>query len=215
MSITLKVEKREEKGRNTDTLRAENQIPAVVYGLDKEPVSIKLSRSDFDRAYRDAGESTVISLDIDGKTEQVLIHDAQYNPLTNFTSHADFLRVDMNKKVETAIALTLVGEAPVVKSEGASLTHAVEEINVRALPNDLVKEIEVDVSQLTTLEDVIHVKDLVIPSAIEVLDDAELTVVTVQAPRSEAEMEGLDAPVETGDINAIEVEAEVKEDSAE
>lgn len=217
MSITLKVEKREEKGRGTDALRAENLVPAVVYGLDKEPVSITVGRSDFDRIYKEAGESTVVSLDLDGSTEQVLIHDIQHDPLTGFTTHADFLRVDMKKKVETAISLILVGEAPVVKSEGASLTHAVEEINVRALPNDLVKEIEVDVSGITTLDDVIHVSDLTIPASIEVLDEGDLTVVTVQPPRSEEEMEDLDAPVEEGDVNAVEVaaDAESEEESGE
>jgi large subunit ribosomal protein L25 len=210
-NITLKAEARELEGRATNALRDENIVPAVVYGAGEEPVNIKVSRSDFDRTYRQAGESTVVNLELDGKTIPTLIHDVQFDPRTDFSRHADFLRIDMNKPVETAVALSFVGEAPAVEVQGGMLITSLEEVEVRALPTALVREIEVDISTLATFDDAIHVSDIKAPEGVEILTDMELTVATAQPPRSEEEMEDLDAPVE-GDVDAVEVSTEKKEE---
>lgn len=210
-TITLKVEARELEGRATNELRDENIVPAVVYGAGEEPVNIKVSRSDFDRAYRKAGESTVVNIELDGKAIPTLIHDVQLNPRTDFTRHVDFLRIDMNKPVEASVSLAFVGESAAVEVQGGTLITNLEEVDVKALPSALVREIEVDISALATFDDSIHVSDLKAPEGVEILTDGERTIATVQAPRSEEEMEDLDAPVE-GDVDAVEVSTEKKED---
>jgi large subunit ribosomal protein L25 len=209
-TITLNVETRNLSGRKTNALRAENIVPAVIYGLGKDAVNVQLNRGEFDRAYSEAGESTVIELNLNGSAEQVLIHDVQFDPLTDFTSHIDFMRIDMNKEVEAAVELVPVGESMAVKSLGGTLVQALEELEVRALPNNLVREIEFDISKLATFDDVLHVSDLSIPAGIEVLADAETVVAIVQPPRDEAEMAELDAPV-NADVSKVEVAKEKKE----
>lgn len=210
-SITLKAEQRELQGRATNALREENIVPAVVYGAGEEVINIKVDRSDFDRTYRNAGESTVVTIELDGKQISTLIHDVQRDPRTDFTTHADFLRIDMNKKVETAISLEFTGESEAVNVLSGTFVTSLEEVEVEALPSALVRSIEVDISSLKTFDDAIHVSDLKAPEGVEITTDPELTVATVQPPRSEEEMEDLDAPVE-GDVENVEVTTEKKEE---
>lgn len=212
-TLILKADARELKGRATNDLRADNTIPAVVYGAGETPVSIQVSRSEFDRAYRQAGESTVVQLELAGKQIPVLIHDLQFDPQTDFTIHADFLRVDMTKPVEAAIELVFVGESAAVETLGGTLVKSMEEVEVRALPGALVRQIEVDITKLATFDDAIHISDLAIPAGIEVLSEGDGVIATVQPPLSEDEMAALDAPVEL-DVNAVEVLTEKKEDEA-
>jgi large subunit ribosomal protein L25 len=211
---TLHITAEIRQDEKSDALRAEGRIPAVVYGLNKEPLSIIVLRNDFDKAFEQAGESTVIKVDVNGAEETVLIQDYQIDPITDFTTHADFLRVDMNKPVETAISLEFIGESAAVKTLGGTLVQQIDEIEVKALPSALVRSIEVDISALATFDDAIHVSDLTIPEGIEVKSDAETVVALVQEPRSQEEMDALDEDVEM-DVDAVEVSTEKKEEEDE
>ncbi len=182
-TITLSANIREQMGRKTDALRSEGVIPAVVYGLDVEPKNIQLARNAFDRVLKTAGESTVIELDVDGNKENVLIQDVQRDALTEFTKHVDFRRVDMNTKVDASISISVIGDAPAVTVHGGTLMQTIDEIDVRALPSDLVKEVEVDAAGLATFDDSLHVSDIQIPNGIEVLTDMDQVIATVAAPR--------------------------------
>lgn len=213
-TTTLKATARTIMGRKTDALRADNTMPAVIYGLKQEPINIQVSRSEFDRAYQDAGESTVVQLDVDGTMIPVLIHDTQYDTMTDFTTHADFIRVDMNKPVEAKIQILLTGESAAVEVMGGVLVHSTEELEVRALPSALVREIELDLSALKTLDDVLRVSDIKVPAGIEVLTEGNMVVVSVQPPRNEKDLEDLNAPV-NADISAVEVTTEKKEEAEE
>ena len=210
-TIILKAESRELMGRATNDLRAENIVPAVLYGAGEEAQNLKVSRSEFDRVYRQAGESTVVQLEINGVQVPVLIHDVQFDPKIDFTAHVDFLRIDMNKPVEAAIELVFIGESHAVHGLGGTLVTSVEEIEVRALPASLVRQIEVDITKLATFDDAIHVSDLNIPEGIEVLTESDVVLATVQPPRDESELEALDAPVEAN-IDAVEVTTEKKDE---
>jgi len=210
MQLTIPAKLRNETGRKTNILRAEGSVPAVVYGFEIEPTNITIDRNEMERMYKSAGESTILTVDIDGKTHEVLIQDVQRDALTGFFTHVDFRKIDMTKKVEAEISLTLVGEAPAVKELGGSLIQSLEEVQVEALPNALVREIEVDVSQLATFDDVVHVKDLIAPAGIDILTDENRTIASVQPPRSEEEMAALEEEV-TEDVDAVEVTSEKKE----
>lgn len=204
---------REEKGRKTNVLRENGKIPAVMYGFETEPVRLTLDRNAFNKVYAQAGESTVVDLEVGGKTHPVLIVDTQRNPITDFFTHVDFRRVDMKRKIEAKIPLKLVGESAAVKGLGGTLIQSLEEIEVKSLPDALVHEIEVDIAALATFDDVIRVKDIKVPAGIEVETSLEQAVATVQPPRSEEELAALDSAVDA-DVSKVEITTEKKEEEA-
>lgn len=212
MQLTITAEARSEMGRKTNSLRAEGKMPAVVYGFEIEPTNITVDRNEMERIYRQAGESTILNVNIDGKEHSVLIQDIQRDPLTGFFTHADFRKIDMSQKVEATIELTVVGEAPAVKELGGTLIQNLDEVEVEALPSALVRSMDVDVSVLKTFDDIIRVKDIVVPAGIEVLTDGDRSVASVQPPRSEAEMAALDEAVEEN-VDNVEVTTEKKEEA--
>lgn len=211
--VRIQATSRTERGRKTDSLRAEGQVPAVLYGFDVQPINIVVDRNAFVSVYNQAGESMVIDLEVDGKTHPVLIAEIQRNPLNDFIVHADFRRIDPKRKLDAKIPLKLIGLAPAVKELGGTLIQSLEEVEVMSLPDALVHEITVDVSTLATFDDVVRVKDIAIPEGIEVKTDAEQAVASVQPPRSEEELAALDAAVDA-DVSKVEVLTEKKEDPA-
>lgn len=210
---TLSALKREVTGRSTDALRAAGSVPAVMYGFGTEPTNITVDRNAFVKVYAQAGESTVVELTIDGITHPVLIAEVQRHPLTDFFSHVDFRRVDPTRKIEANIRIVLVGESAAVKVGGGTLIQSLEELEVFALPDKLVSELEVDISSLKTFDDVLHVSDISVPEGIEVKVAADTAVASVQAPRSEEELAALNEAVDF-DVTKVEVLAEKKEEEA-
>ncbi len=206
---TLTAKTREIVGRKTRGLRAEGEIPAVVYGAMEKAQSITVNAKAFIKLYKDAGESTIIDLDVDGKIVHVLIQDFQLDPIRSDLIHADFRAVDMNKEIEAEIKLRFIGESLAVKALGGTLVEAMDVVRVSCLPKFLVSHIDIDISKLTTFEDSIRVKDLPVMEGVEILEDANNTIVLVQAPRSEEELAALDQAVEA-DVTKVEVAGKKK-----
>ncbi len=194
--FTLTADVRETLGRKTDYLRAEGNVPAVVYGFDTEAVNLTLDRNAVEKMYGNAGESTVIDLQAGGKNYNVLIQEIQRDALTGFIVHADFRSIDMTKPVEATVSLAMVGEAPAVKELGGTLIQSLEDLEVKALPSALVAAIEVDVTALKTFDDVIRVSDLTAPEGMEILTTETRAIATVQAPRTAEQMAALDEEIE-------------------
>ncbi len=207
---TMNAQKREITGRATDALRAAGSVPGVMYGFGTEPMNVVVDRNAFVKVYAQAGESTVVDLNIEGTVHPVLIADIQRNPLTDFFTHVDFRRVDRSKKIDANIRIVLVGESFAVKNLGGTLIQALEEVEVTALPDKLVSEIEVDIAKLATFDDVIHVSDIVVPEGIEIKNEGETAVASVQEPRSEEELAALNEAVDF-DVSKVEVLKEKKE----
>lgn len=192
-------------GRKTRQLRANGQVPAVVYGAGTASTSITIDRNEFIKIYRRAGESTVLSLKIDEKSGlPVLIQDYQKDPIMNTISHVDFRCIDMNKEIEATVDLVFVNEAPAVKALGGTLVLSREYVNIRCLPTKLVRNIQVDLSKLVTFTDSIRVENLDVPEGIIIDDEPRLSIVSVVPPRSEAEMASLENVVQA-DVAAVEV----------
>lgn len=213
MAFTIKAEKRTLEGRATNHLRAEGKVPAIMYGFEVEPISITIDRNALERLNTDAGESSIIDLTVDGTTHHVLMQDIQRDPMTDFATHADFRRLDMTKKVETSIPITLSGEAPAVKELGGTLIQSLDEVEVEALPSALIREFIVNVESLKTFEDTIRVSDLVVPEGMEILTDVASAIAGVTPPRTQEEMDALDISVEV-DLDAVEVTKEKTEEAA-
>lgn len=211
---TIQAQARTELGRKTNRLRADGKIPAVVYGFEIKPMSISVDRVQMDKLYEEAGESTLLTLHVDGKEHEVLIEDVQRDPMTGFLRHADFRKIDLNKPVEATVELKLVGESGAVKELGGTLVQSLDEVEVSALPKALVREIDVDISALKTFDDMIRVSDLKVPAGIEILTTPTFSVAMVQPPRSEAELAALDEAV-VENVEAVEVTTEKKVEEGE
>ncbi len=212
-NLNIEAKPREISGRKTKHLRAENQIPAIVYGFEIEPTKIVVDEVQMEKLYRLAGESTVVKLELAGKGHDVLIQDIQRDPVSGFAIHVDFRRIDMTKKVEAKIRLHLIGVTSAVKELGGTLLQSLEEVDVLALPAALVREIQVDISGIKTFEDKIRLRDVTMPPGIEVIDDLDQVVASVQAPRSDEEMAALEGAVDA-DVSKVEVTTEKKDEPA-
>ncbi len=214
-TISLQATKRDIKGRKNYALRGNGRVPAVLYGAGQTPTSVAVDRKAFASAFKQAGESTLVDLVIDSAAPvKVLIQDLQTDPIYNEIIHADFRSVDLTKPIEAEVKLHFLGEAPAVKELGGTMVHAEDTIRVKALPQNLVPSIDVDVTALKTFDDAVRVKDLVMPNGVEVVDDAEMTLALVEPPRSEAELAELDKAVEM-DVGAVEVAGKKEKEGEE
>ncbi len=180
VSMKLTVQKRTVKGKALAKLRKQDIMPAIVYAkhLD-EPIMVQCRRQDFVKAYKEGGRSTVITLEGDGVKQDVLIQDINIDPITHNATHADFIAVKAGQAIEAEVSLTLVGKAPVITSSEISLQQLRDTVAIKAKPKDLPNHIEINVSIIENQDDVIYVKDLVLPKGVEVLEEEEVALVIV------------------------------------
>jgi len=211
--LSLKAQPRELKGRKTKKIKEQGLIPAIVYGHGFKSKSIQVLALDFKKVFKEAGESSLISLEIEGdKPIKVLVYDLQHHPLKDTLQHIDFYKIKEGEKIKVETTLKLIGEAPAVKELGGILFQNLDKVEIECLPKDLIHEIEVDISILKTYEDIIRVRDLNVSSEVKVIDDAEEMVVQVERPREEIEEE---KPVEEGEEEKPVEEGEEEESKEE
>ncbi|EKD32703.1 MAG: hypothetical protein ACD_76C00161G0002 [uncultured bacterium] len=184
MSATLQISKRE-LGADLNKMREQKRIPGVLYGFGIESSPIVFDYNLFAKAYLEAGESTLVNLDLEGKEHKVLIKDVQHDPVSDLVSHVDFYVVNLSKPIEASIQLRFIGEAPAVKSLGGTLVTPTSKLHVRALPEKLIKFIDVPLANLLTFNDSIRAKDIVLPEGIELVEYTGRTIAIVSAPREE------------------------------
>ncbi len=172
MSLELNATLREDQGKGASRrLRHANNLPAVVYGDGKEPISITLLQKDVQRHLPDESfYSQVLLLNIEGKIEDVLIRDIQHHPFKMDVMHMDFIRVDAKKVIHVFSQLHFSGEdeSPGVKTEGGVVNHVITEVEVECLPANIPEFIAVDTSAMH-VGDIIHLSDLKMPEGVEIL----------------------------------------------
>jgi len=188
----LKAVKREDHTTSaTKKLRGQGQVPAVVYGKDKETKSIAVNSIELVKTVRDEGRNAIISLDVENdKSVEVMLHDYQMDMLKDELIHADFYIVDMSEEMDVDVAIRLDGEAAGTK-EGGVLQQPLFELVVRAKPNNIPDEIVVDVSDLD-IGDSITIADLPKSDKYEILEEEDTAVATVTAPTEEEDLEPSD-----------------------
>lgn len=215
-TIVLAANKRDILGKANARLRRQGSIPAVLYGHGIPPLALAVPERDFARAYRTAGESTLVELHVDdAKPVKVLIHETQEHPVSGKTVHVDFYQVRMDERITAEVALRFVGDAPAVKELGGVLVKNFDHLKVSCLPGDLVPEIVVESASLVTFDDVIRIRDLALPKTLEVLEKEDSVVATVIPPRSEEELKALEEKPEE-DVEAIaKIEKKPKEEEGE
>ena len=202
--ISLKVEPRKIVGKKVKILRHQGIIPAVVYGQGKKATSVSVAAKEFDAAYRRAGTSSLIELDVGKNKVSVLSHEPQYDPVNGRPIHVDFYEVRMDKKIKTEVPLRFVGQSEAVELLDGTLVTPRDNVEVECLPNDLVHEIAVDITALKTFENQIKVGNLRPPNGIEIITDSDEAVALVEPPRSEEELAELDTSAADEESAAVE-----------
>jgi len=205
-------------------------LPAVLYGHKIKNLNLELDLKEFEKIYKEAGESSLItlviakgkdeaeasslSLNVEEKKQKflVLIHDIQFDHLTEKPIHIDFYQPELKEEVEVTVPLIFEGEAPAVKDLGGTLVKNISEVEVKALPQNLPHEIKVDIGNLKTFEDNILIKDLIVSKEVKILKEPEEIVAKVTQP--EKVEEELEKPVEekVEEVEQIKKRPEEKEE---
>ncbi|WAM56701.1 50S ribosomal protein L25/general stress protein Ctc [Vreelandella venusta] len=160
------------KGASRRLRRANQQVPAVIYGGEKGAQSISVEKTAFYKAIEDESFfSSVIKLVIDGTEEQVVVRDLQRHPFKPLLTHADFLRVDATHEITINVPLHVVGEEKCVgiKDQGGELHVLANEVAISCLPKDLPDFLEVDISAIE-LGTTLHLSDLNLPAGVTSVD---------------------------------------------
>ena len=177
-----------------------NNIKAVVYGPAFPSVALAINQKDFTKLYKDAGESSVVTLKGLKADQDVLIHDIQRNVRSGNIVHVDFYALKKGQKVTVNVPLVFVGVADAVKAHGADLIKNMFEVEIEAEAKDLPHEIEIDLSVLKEIDDHISVSDIKAPKGVKILSNEDDVIVTASKHEEEKEEEPSDI-----DMSAIEV----------
>ncbi|UJP04098.1 MAG: 50S ribosomal protein L25/general stress protein Ctc [Nitrosomonas sp.] len=190
MKIEISADKRTLQGKGASRrLRGSGKVPAIIYGGDQAAQSIEMDHNDLYHKLRlEAFHASVLSLDVAGKKEPVLLRDIQMHPYKQQVLHVDFQRVDKNKKIHMKVPLHFINAevAPGVKTAGGIVSHILTEVDISCLPDDLPEFISVDLAELTAGH-TLHLSDLVLPKGVETVALSKgdnLPVVTIVIPRS-------------------------------
>lgn len=181
--IKIKVFKREIVGRKVKKLRKEGLIPANVYGKKTKSTAVSLKKEEFEKVYREVGETGVVKLLIEGEKEErpILIQNLQVDPVTNEPLHVDLRQIILTEKVTAQIPIELTGEAPAAQQKVGILIQTVSEVEVEALPMDLPEKFMVDVSNLASVGDEVKAKEMVIDKTKVTLNvEDELVVAKIE-----------------------------------
>ncbi len=210
--LTLLAKIRKISGKKTKNLREKDILPAVSYGPKTKPLSLEINAKEFEKIYHDVGETSLISLEIEGQSKKipVLIHELQRDPVTDKIIHVDFYQASLETEIIVKVPLIFEGEAPAVKELGGTLVKVIHELEVKARPEDLPKEIIIDVSALKTFEDKILIKDLKTKEGVKVLKDLNEIIAEVSPP--EKIEEELAKPIEEKVEEVEKVEERGKEE---
>lgn len=188
-------------------VRKEGNIPAVVYGRTCENTPIAVSQSDFTHVYKEAGESTVVTLATDeGKKVSVLVHEVVADPVSGEPMHVDFYAVEADKEVEVNVPLTFEGVAPAEKNLGGVVVKVMHEVTVKGLPKDLPHEVTVDLGLLETLESHITLSQLPLPTGVAAVGEDDDVVASISTATEEED------ETATFDASAVEVEKKGKKE---
>ena len=182
----LAVESRTVMGKATKRLRKAGIIPAHVFGRSEEPEAIQIDAKTFEQFLRSHSATNIITLKLPGHTQTVLLRHLQHAPTTSQILHADFFRLTMEERIRIKLPLHFVGEAPAVKIEGGVLLHLLEALDVACRASDLVEHLDVDISSLKQIGDILHAKDIPLPQGYTLFTDADEPAVKVAPSRAEA-----------------------------
>ena len=204
--LSAKIRKPDE---NLDALREQGFLPAVLYGNKIENLSLTLDKREFEKIYKQASGSVLISLAAGDKKFSVLVHSSQKHALSGDFIHIDFYQPSLTEETIAKIQLEFIGTAPAEKDLGGTIVKDIQELEVKALPQNLPSKIEVDISGLEIFDDNILVKDIKVPENVKIVKEPDEVVVSVSAPTKVEEE--LEKPIEEG-VEEVEKAGEEKKE---
>jgi len=198
----LSATSRKDEGKGASRrLRHAAQIPAIVYGGDSKPQSIQLEHEKtWLASQNDWFYASIITLDVDGKPQQVLLRDMQRHPYRQLIMHLDFQRVKANEAIRTRVPLHFLNieESPAGKTADVSVTSEMNDVEITCLPRDLPEFIEVDLGSIE-VGDTVHLSQVKLPKGVELVqkidEDNDPAVAVARFIKEEVEEE---APVGGG-----------------
>ncbi len=200
--VELAVSPREITGKATKRLRNDGVIPANIYGHGEQPQAVQLSSLDFESLRRGHHTKAMLALKLPGakKAQTVLMRHVQRDAVTGRVLHIDFLRVGVRDRISAKVPLHFEGTPPGVKVDGGVLLHLTEVLEVECPASEIVDAIQVDVSSLEHIDDILHAKDVPLPPNYTLVTDPEEPLVKIEPPRVEKVEEAAPAeaaPAET------------------
>jgi len=215
--LTLQAKGREDtgKGASRRLRRLAGEIPAIIYGGGKKkPAQISLVHKDVMKSLEnEAFYSQILTLDVDGKSEEVILKDVQRHPAKPIVLHMDFLRISKNTQLTTKVSIHFINEDACVgvKVGGGIVAHSMTELDIQCLPKDLPEFVEIDLAEVE-LGQTLHISDIVLPKGVESVAlshgaDHDLPVVSVNKPKA--------APIEDDEVAPEAGEGDTEEASEE
>jgi len=204
MEAVLEAVKRTTTGKNeSNRTRAAGHIPAIVYGAQKAgdevaPIQLSVDPKPFMRIlHSKSGLNSLITLKVPGETDaRVLVKEVQLDPITHHPLHADFYRVNMDRRIQVTVPIVLRGEPRGVKVDGGVIDFLHREIEVECLPAEIPNAIEIDISGLG-LNQAVHLRDVDQDVTWMPVTDRDTMLVHIVAPRAAEAVTGEAAPAAT------------------
>jgi len=198
--VVFQANKRDVIGKQVKNLRQQGFLPGILYGRNIDPIPISLDYREISKTLPYITSSQLLVVDIEGEKHYVLVKEKQLHPVKATLLHVDFLAVSMSEKLRADVSIELIGESPAIKELSGVLVSGQETMEVECLPKDLPERISVDISVLKEIGDSLYVKDIAIPSGVEVLTDPDEMVVTVTYQAAEVEEEVVEEVEEEPEI---------------
>ncbi len=214
----LKADKRTVLGSKVKQLRRTGVIPANLFGKTIESQAIQVNGVEFNRVYKEAGETSLIYVKVEGEDKErpTLVTSVHFNPITGDKLHVDFHQVNLKEKVTANVPVEIIGESELVNSNEAVLSQSLNEIEIEALPTEIPESITFDISSLKAIGDHLLVSDAKVSADVEIKTDPEQMVVSLQEPMKEEVIPVEEIPEDaTGAETPAEGEAVEGEKSAE
>jgi len=212
--IILELEKRELVGKKVSRLRRAGILPATVYGKGVGPYTVQLNVRGFNEAYRRAGRTALVDVTIPGeKAQSVFIHSLQRHPVSRAILHVDFLAVDLKIEITVEVPIHITGDSELVTRGDATLNQVLTTLDVRALPAELPSYIEVDISDLDSLEKSIHVRDIPALEKGEIVTPEDELIVSLSQSRPEEEEEVVEEATDGAEPELVREKRDDEEDA--
>ena len=205
MKIEINAKERKSKGTGASRrLRHEGTTPGILYGGVKDAISLEIDTKELFMQFRhEAFHASILTLNLEGKKESVILRDFQMHPVRNNIQHIDFQRINENEKISVKVPFHFINEetAPGVKIEGGLVSHIMTEIDISCLPKDLPQYIEVDLGELAMGES-IHLSEVIVPEGVELTsltDENDPAITSISKPKVVVEEEIVTEASEEGE----------------
>jgi large subunit ribosomal protein L25 len=182
--VVLQADKRDIIGKQVGALRRAGKLPAVLYGHSIDSTPILLDAHQTALTLSRLTSSSLVTINLEGKEYPTLVREKQRHPLKRHLMHLDFQVLSLTEKTHVRVGIELQGSAPALKTYDATLVHGLTELEVECLPQDMPERVVVDISGLAEPGDSIHVRDLKLPGALEIISDPDDVIVSITAAKA-------------------------------